>query len=282
MTKIKTDKLLISEDFYSIQGEGKTSGYPAYFIRVANCNLTCGASPSFVNQFKKGNVDWDPGSFRGDLHEQGKASWTCDTIPVWARGTEREFQYLIDRWKAQGIYEDICKGIIHIIWTGGEPTIPAHQESIVNFMDYFQLQESIRSDRICEIATFNEIETNGTLYIDDPLFYRINQINCSPKLSNSGMPVKMRIAEKAICRIMEHPNYQFKFVISTEDDVFEMFDTFITPFNILLQNVCCMPGLDDQEDFHERTRFVLEMAKKYKFIGLTRLHVSAWDKTTGV
>jgi hypothetical protein len=44
----------------------------------------------------------------------------------------------------------------------------------------------------------------------------------------------------------------------------------------------CMPGLDDQDDFHERTNFVLEMAKIYKFRGLTRLHISAWNKTLNV
>ncbi len=54
------------------------------------------------------------------------------------------------------------------------------------------------------------------------------------------------------------------------------------PFSIPLKNVVCMPGLDDQDDFHERTNFVLEMAKKYKFRGLTRLHISAWNKTLNV
>jgi hypothetical protein len=43
-----------------------------------------------------------------------------------------------------------------------------------------------------------------------------------------------------------------------------------------------MPGLDDQANFHERTQFCLEMAKKYKFVGMTRLHISAWDKTLNV
>jgi hypothetical protein len=43
-----------------------------------------------------------------------------------------------------------------------------------------------------------------------------------------------------------------------------------------------MPGLDDQDDFHERTNFVLEMAKKYKFRGLTRLQISAWNNTLNV
>jgi organic radical activating enzyme len=110
----------------------------------------------------------------------------------------------------------------------------------------------------------------------------IDQINCSPKLSNSGMTEKQRIVPEAITRIMEHKNYQFKFVISTEDDVKEMFRDFIEPFKIPLKNVVCMPGLDDAADFEERTQFCLEMAKKYRFRGLTRLHIAAWNKTLNV
>jgi len=96
------------------------------------------------------------------------------------------------------------------------------------------------------------------------------------------MSVKQRIVPDAIKRIMQHGNYQFKFVISTEEDVQELFRDFVVPFSIPLKNVVCMPGLDDQDDFHERTNFVLEMAKKYKFRGLTRLHISAWNKTLNV
>jgi hypothetical protein len=43
-----------------------------------------------------------------------------------------------------------------------------------------------------------------------------------------------------------------------------------------------MPGLDDRDNFHERTHFVFEMAKKYKFIASTRLHISAYGAVTGV
>jgi organic radical activating enzyme len=118
--------------------------------------------------------------------------------------------------------------------------------------------------------------------IEDHLFRLIDQINCSPKLSNSGMTEKQRINPDAIKRIMEHSNYQFKFVISNEEDVQELLRDFVVPFSIPLKNVVCMPGLDDQDDFHERTNFVLEMAKKYKFRGLTRLHISAWNKTLNV
>jgi organic radical activating enzyme len=217
--------------------------------------------------------------FEGDLHKEGKATWTCDSTSQWLwRGEDKEFQYLIDRWKEEGVYEDIKDGSVHIIWTGGEPTIKGHQESIVNFTNYWMSRYLDRND----VHPFYEIETNGTIVIDVKLFNMLDQINCSPKLSNSGMTEKQRIVPEAIERIKQHKNYQFKFVISTEDDILELFRDFVEPFNIPLKNVVCMPGLDDASNFEERTRFVMEMAKKYRFRGLTRLHIAAWNKTLNV
>ena len=276
MSKIDPNKLLISSDFYSVQGEGKSTGVPSYFVRLGVCNLTCGMSRKFANQLMKEKSLEDGEIFKGDLELEGKATWTCDSTSQWLwRGEDKEFQYLIDQWKEQGIYQDILDGTIHIIWTGGEPTIKGHQEAITNFHEYWMEQDFIGD-------TYSEIETNGTIVIEDGLFKLLDQINCSPKLSNSGLEAKQRINPDAIKRVMEHSNYQFKFVISTEDDVKEVFRDFIEPFSIPLKNVVCMPGLDSQTDFHERTQFVLEMAKKYKFVGMTRLHISAWDKTLNV
>lgn len=269
--------LHISEDFYSVQGEGISSGVPSYFIRLFNCNLSCGASKAFMKLARRGQEGTDAGEFQGDLHAEGKATWTCDTIPVWVKGNKKEFQYLVDRWQEQGIFESIMAGTIRLIWTGGEPALPIHQECIHNFLIW--LNENYGGETW---NVYSEIETNGTQVLNDDMFSFMDQINSSPKLSNSGHTPEERIVPEAINRIMEHSNYQFKFVISTEDDIREMFEDFIMPFDIPLTNVVCMPGLDAQEDFHERTRWVMEMAIKYKFRGLTRLHVSAWDKTTGV
>lgn len=233
-------------------------------------------SRKFANQLEKEKKLEDGEIFVGDLHAEGKATWTCDSTSQWLwRGEDKEFQYLIDRWKEQGIYNDILNGNIHIIWTGGEPTIKGHQVAILNFFEYWSKQEDDLSN------VYNEIETNGTVVIDS-LINTINQINCSPKLSNSGMTEKQRIVPEAIKRIMQHGNYQFKFVISTEEDVQELFRDFVVPFSIPLKNVVCMPGLDDVADFEERTQFCLEMAKKYRFRGLTRLHIAAWNKTLNV
>ena len=278
MSKIDPKKLLISSDFYSVQGEGISSGVPSYFVRLGICNLTCGMSRTFTNMLAKEQKLEDGEIFVGDLHVEGKATWTCDSTSQWLwRGEDKEFDYLIKRWKDEGVYDDILEGNIHIIWTGGEPTIKGHQESIANFTNYW-LGKHLDNT----VKPYYEIETNGTVYIDDKLFKMIDQINCSPKLANSGMTKKQRFNEEALRRIMEHKNYQFKFVISTEDDVKEIFEEFVTPLNIPLKNVVCMPGLDDVADFEERTQFCLEMAKKYRFRGLTRLHIAAWNKTLNV
>jgi len=316
MSKIDPNKLLISSDFYSVQGEGISSGVPSYFVRLGICNLTCGMSRTFANMLAKEQKLEDGEIFEGDLHKEGKATWTCDSTSQWLwRGEDKEFQYLIDRWEEQGIYDDIKNGTIHIIWTGGEPTIKGHQEAIVNFTNYMlksnikvtvpdnmlkqleeyhgldmkaingDIEEAIDNLQVItksDTSMFYEIETNGTVYIGDDLFHLIDQINCSPKLSNSGMTEKQRINPDAIKRIMEHSNYQFKFVISNEEDVQELFRDFVVPFSIPLKNVVCMPGLDDVANFEERTQFCLEMAKKYKFRGLTRLHIAAWNKTLNV
>jgi 7-carboxy-7-deazaguanine synthase len=278
---IDVNKLLISSDFYSVQGEGKSSGVPSYFVRLGTCNLTCGMSRAFANKLLKEQSLEDGEIFEGDLHKEGKATWTCDSTSQWLwRGENQDFQYLIDRWKEQDVYEDIRNGTIHIIWTGGEPTIPKHQEAICNFTNYWNSYDFQNEHE--GIQSYYEIETNGTFYISDELFFDLNQINCSPKLANSGMSEKQRIVPAAIKRIMEHSNYQFKFVISTEEDVKEIFRDFVVPFNIPLKNIVCMPGLDDVTNFEERTQFCLEMAKKYRFVGLTRLHIAAWNKTLNV
>lgn len=301
MSTIRPDRLLLSSDFFSIQGEGISTGVPSYFVRLGICNLSCGLSRKHMNQIVKEKLLEDGEIIVGDLHAEGKATWTCDSLSQWAwRGEDKEFQYLIDRWKEQDIYDDIKNGTIHIIWTGGEPTIKGHQEAIVNFHKYLLEQDDNRNTspylksyfdwdgekgskkQFIKVPSFDEIETNGTVIIEDDLFYQLDQINCSPKLSNSGMTVKQRINSEAIKRIMQHENYQFKFVISSEEDVIELFRDFVVPFKIPLKNVVCMPGLDSQINFHERTKFVMEMGKKYKFRAMSRMHVSAWDKTLNV
>lgn len=41
MTEFKDQELPLMEDFYSLQGEGYYAGRPAYFIRLAGCDVGC-------------------------------------------------------------------------------------------------------------------------------------------------------------------------------------------------------------------------------------------------
>jgi len=271
--------LEISEHFYSVQCEGITTGVPAYFIRLKSCNLSCGFSGKAILDLKRKLEDVEGyvagGDIVGDLHAEGKATWTCDSAPVWLKGAHTTYEQLVQSWKDQGILEWILDGRIHLIWTGGEPTIPKHQKAIVGFLKWF-------ADKYKTEKVYSEIETNGTIVIEDSLLMWLDQINCSVKLANSGMEKDKRINDEALRRIKLHRNYSFKFVISEEEDLNEIIRDFVTPFEIPANKICMMPGLDSQEHYHERTRFVLEMAKKYGFRGLSRLHISAWDKATGV
>ena len=73
------DKLLISSDFYSVQGEGISSGIPSYFVRLGNCNLTCGMSRAFANKLLKEKSLEDGEIFKGDLEQEDTyRDWETD------------------------------------------------------------------------------------------------------------------------------------------------------------------------------------------------------------
>ena len=265
--KEKTATLNLSEHFYSVQCEGASTGYPAYFIRLKGCNLMCGGKD-------------------GSLMKEGKATWWCDSEAVWRQGKRTDFDLLIDAWKEQNILEWVLNGRVHLIWTGGEPTMKKHQESIISCINYLENDctgdEFDNIDYFNPINLYNEVETNGTQYIEDEFFNKLDQINCSVKLANSGMSKEKRIVPEALERIISHKGHWFKFVVSKEEDLDEIENDFIKPFNIDPKRVLMMPGLDHQDNFHERTKFILELAGKHGYIGLTRLHISAWNQTTGV
>lgn len=81
--------LPISDIFYSVQGEGRYAGTPAFFIRTFGCNLAC---------------QWcdEP------LHRTSRHDMSVDEIILVAR-------QLMDISR--------CEGIPMIVITGGEPTI---------------------------------------------------------------------------------------------------------------------------------------------------------------
>lgn len=232
---MKRDNILyISEKFYSIQGEGRTVGTPAVFIRLSGCNLLCKSD-----------------------------SWVCDSIEVWKKGTKVSFENVLTEIEIQDL-----KNGAHLVFTGGEPLL--HQESIASFIKFIQINY--------QFIPYIEVETNGTIEPIKRLFFYVKQWNVSPKLLSSGEAFEKRFFIDVLLRF-NSLNSIFKFVVHSELDVIEIFNN----YGVLNKNkIYLMPAGDSQELLEEKRIEVIELCKKYVLKFTDRLHITAWNKKTGV
>lgn len=240
-------KLSISEVFYSIQGEGPTTGYPAVFVRLGGCNLMCGGEGTQRD---------------GKLHDG--ATWRCDTIEVWMKSRAKELKDILP----EDCKEAIRKGA-NLIVTGGEPLM--QQPNVIEFIKF------VRSTY--NESCYVEIETNGSIEPKQELTNLVNQWNCSPKLANSGMPLLKTYNTNAIATLNKF-NTAFKFVLTTDKDWEEVKKFYM---DIVDRNkVWLMPSGSSQEELINSKEVVAEIAKNNYIKFTNRLHIEIWNKKTGV
>jgi len=202
----------------------------------------------------------------GNFFANGFLVRNCDAYYTWQREVE-EF------WKESKDYPIVdLPGILNDAWTcedktkkrlvltGGEPTLQRNQ--ITKLLP-------LLPDWIVEI------ETNGTMMPTPEMLERI-QFNCSPKLRHSGNPDNLRIKGKVLQAINGIENSMFKFVVMTPEDLDEIENDFIKPFNLDKDKIVVMPqGVTDVE-LHENMARVAEACKRKGYRLLPRLHVSIW------
>ena len=124
-----TTTMPISETFLSIQGEGKLTGVPSFFIRVSGCNLRC--------------------------------SW-CDTpYASWApEQTGRSIDSLLDEVRASGA--------THVVLTGGEPLIFSQSVELNQRLREAGLHVTIETagtvapDIVCDLMSISPKLANST------------------------------------------------------------------------------------------------------------------------
>lgn len=240
--------LVVSETFYSVQGEGATCGVPAVFLRLAGCNLRCNGF-----SYKDPNTSKHLG---------------CDSKLVWMQGDKCDFSRIIAQWQSKGYMMQLERGA-HLVITGGEPLL--QQFSLIRFIDYL--------DHVFNEKIYIEVETNATVMPDELLFRRVNQWNISPKLSFSG---EVQPPAEIIKYFSQYKNTHFKFVIATPEDVDEVVAVYHQSLGIDNMRIWLMPEGGTRERINTIKPWLVERAKLHCMNFTSRLQVDLWDEVTGV
>lgn len=128
-------RLNIAETFTSIQGEGKRTGVPSFFIRVSGCNLRC---------------TWC---------DTPHASWNPERTP-------RTIESLVA--------EAVASGVTDVVLTGGEPmmfpeSIPLTAAlAAAGFRITIETAGTIGSPVTCSLMSISPKLANSTPAADDP------------------------------------------------------------------------------------------------------------------
>jgi 7-carboxy-7-deazaguanine synthase len=249
------NKLAVAEYFYSLQGEGRTMGIPAIFVRLAGCNLMCGGQGTEKD---------------GKLHDG--ATWRCDTIEVWLEGKTQSFENLTDTLIETLDFVQRLQAGVHLVITGGEPLL--QQDRLLHWLEWLEQQYKLRPTI--------EVETNATIIPLPDLDARVSYWNTSPKLQNSGMPEASRVFEPVLHWFAQNPKTMSKFVIGSESDWCEINRDFIQTGLIDRKQIVLMAAADSRESLMRTNKQVADICIRESVRMCTRLHVEIWDRLTGV
>ena len=191
----------------------------------------------------------------------------CDTLDVWPEGNEYSFNEVLDM--LEPFKYKYLEGQ-RLVLTGGSPI--KQQKRLIGFIKAF-------IDRF-DFIPFIEVENEAVLMPHVDLVPFVHQWNNSPKLANSGMKPRVRIKPDVIRVMNSLKNSWFKFVISNQDEWEEIVRDYL-PY-IDRNKIILMPEGVTQEELNEAREFVADMAIEHNVRFSDRLHVTIWNKKTGV
>ena len=249
----------LTEQFFSIQGEGKYAGVPSYFLRTGGCNLNC---PGFGAKYEvNGEVRLGCDTyFAVDGHFS--SSWqkvtSADTL---TRELKNEFEKI-------GYVPDM-------VITGGEPLMYAKDEIFYSVVEC-----------MVEYGVKITFETNGTIEIDFKKYpaYKSCTFALSLKLANSGELAQKRINHQALKNVQSYAKESFlKFTI----DANLVNTTALEEINEIKKilpdlEVYCMPVGESRDTIWKNDKAVFEFCMKHNFRYSDRLHIRVFDTTQGV
>lgn len=228
-------KLKVNEIYGPVkQGEGKSSGKDVLFLRLSGCNLAC--------------------------------SW-CDTPYTWNwQGTKFIHPEKYDPIKEIS-FMDTSEVKIELDKLNTKAVVISGGEPMLQQKPLLPLIQSLKDD-----GYWVEIETNGTITPDNAFLNLVDQINCSPKLSNSGVDNRLSMREKpeALLALASSPKTSFKFVVTSDQDLTEI-DSLISRFS--MKEVFLMPEGKTRTEQLARQDKVKKLCEEKGFKFSPRLHV---------
>lgn len=228
-----TQRIKVSELFYSIQGEGRYMGVPSVFLRTYGCNFTCDGFG-----MPKGQKSNERNVIASNLEQYSEykslplVSTGCDSYASW----DPRFKHLSPVLTTEGIVEGILDTLPykewreeHLVITGGEPLL-GWQRAYPELLSHEKMK-SLRE------ITF---ETNGTQPLSkelehfllnwtlNPTFgprtYNALTFSVSAKLSCSGELREDAIKPEVVVGYEKVGYTYLKFVIATEEDMKEVLE----------------------------------------------------------
>lgn len=182
-----------------------------------------------------------------------RCTW-CDTKYTWDPKVADNFNSTVED-VVKEIRKYPCK---HLVITGGEPML---QQDKVKML-------------LQELKGYTaEIETNGSIRCR--INSLIEQINCSPKLSNSGnRPYALKI-------LPTNRKVIYKFVVQKRSDLDEI-KAYAEAHHIPKEKVYLMPEGVTKKAIQEKSEWLVEICKKEGYHFSTRLHVLLYGGKRGV
>ncbi len=233
--------LKVSECFVSIQGEGKLTGTPSYFIRVSGCNLRC---------------TWCDTPY---------ASWNPEGLVI-------SLDQLAERARASGVR--------HVVLTGGEPLLFPQACELTPTLRASGFHITVETagtiawpskDLACDLLSVSPKLANSTPQSDPR----------DPTGAWAKKHEERRLNMEALQRLLDEPwDRQLKFVVQSANDLREVESVLAELRGWRPEDVMLMPEGTTVPN-SDAVRWILQVCIEKGFRYCPRLHIHLFGNTRG-